>query len=75
MIHFIFLLIYVLCDSGFVQMNTAATTLLDTFDVSKLLVAIILILIAIIIVSGGLNRVSNVLKKWVPTMVLFYFIS
>lgn len=74
-IYSIFLLIYVLCDSGFVQMNTAATTLLDTFDVSKLLVAIILILIAIIIVSGGLNRVSNVLKKWVPTMVLFYFIS
>ena len=75
LIYSIFLLIYVLCDSGFVQMNTAATTLIDTFSIPKWIIAGILITIAIIIVSGGLKRVSNVLKKWVPTMFIFYFLA
>lgn len=74
-IYSIFLLIYVLCDSGFVQMNTAATTLIDTFNIPKWIIAIFLISIATIIVSGGLKRVSNVLKKWVPTMFIFYFLA
>ena len=74
-VYSIFLLIYVLCDSGFVQMNTAATTLIDTFGLQKWIIAIFLISIAIIIVSGGLTRVSNVLKKWVPIMFVFYFIA
>ena len=74
-IYSIFLLIYVLCDSGFVQMNTAATSIFDTFNISKWIIAIILISIAVIIVSGGLKRVSNILEKTVPLMVIFYFIA
>ncbi len=73
-IYVIFLLIYVLCDSGFVQMNTAATSLLDTFKIDKIVVAIILISIGILVVSGGLKRVSSILKRSVPIMFIFYFI-
>lgn len=70
-----FLFVYVLCDSGFVQMNTAATSILDTFNVSKVLIAGILIFIATFIVAGGLKRVSKVLSKSVPIMFIFYFIA
>ena len=73
-IYVIFLLIYVLCDSGFVQMNTAATSLLDTFKIDKIVGAIILISIGILVVTGGLKRVSSILKRSVPIMFIFYFI-
>ena len=73
-VYVLFLLIYVLCDSGFVQMNTAATSILDTFNISKIVVAIILISVGILVVSGGLKRVSSILKRSVPIMFIFYFI-
>ncbi len=74
-IYSFFLLVYVLCDSGFVQMNTAATSILDTFSMTKWIVAVLLIGIAILVVSGGLKRVSNILEKTVPAMFIFYFLA
>ena len=73
-VYVFFLLVYVLCDSGFVQMNTAATSILDTFNIGKIVVAIFLIGIGILVVSGGLKRVSSILKRSVPIMFIFYFI-
>lgn len=74
-IYTVFLFVYVLCDSGFVQMNTAATSILDTFSVSKTLIAVVLIIVASFIVAGGLKRVSKVLSKSVPIMFIFYFLA
>ena len=56
-------------------MNTAATSIMDTFNVSKVIIASILIVLAVIIVAGGLKRVSKVLSKSVPLMFIFYFIT
>ena len=33
LVYSLFLLVYVICDSGFVQMNTAATSIMDTFNI------------------------------------------
>ena len=74
-IYLVFLLIYVICDSGFIQMNTAATAIIDTFDIPKWIIALFLISGATMIVYGGLKRVSNVLKKMVPIMFIFYFLT
>lgn len=71
-IYSIALLIYVLCDSGFVQINTVSTALTDTFNISELFVGISLLIISFIIIKGGLKRVSNVLEKMVPIMCLLY---
>ena len=69
------LLTYVLCDSGFVQINTISSSLNDTFNLSPWIIVIILVLISLIIIYGGLKRVSNVLEKVVPIMCVIYVVS
>ena len=75
LIYTLFLFIYVLCDSGFVQMNTVATALTSTLNIPTILLAVGIILLATFIVAGGVKRVSGVLKRLVPFMVLFYFLA
>lgn len=73
-IYSIALLIYVLCDSGFVQINTVSTALEDTFKIAPLYIGIFLTIISLIIIKGGLKRVSNVLEKFVPIMCILYIL-
>ncbi len=73
-IYSIALLIYVLCDSGFVQINTVSTALEDTFHIAPLYIGIFLFAISLIILMGGLKRVSKVLEKSVPVMCLLYIL-
>lgn len=73
-IYSIALLIYVLCDSGFVQINTVSTALEDTFKIAPLYIGIFLALISLIIIKGGLKRVSKVLEKSVPVMCMLYIL-
>lgn len=74
-VYAIALLIYVLCDSGFVQINTVASSLMDTFNISSLIIGIVLLVLSIIVVSGGLKRVSGILSKMVPGMCIFYLVA
>lgn len=68
------LLIYVLCDAGFVQINTVSTALIDTFNIKPFYLGIILFIISFIVIKGGLKRVSNLLEKMVPIMCGLYII-
>ena len=73
-IYTITLLIYVLCDSGFVQINTIATSLMDTFPFEAVPIAIVIFVLSLFVISGGLNRVSHTLEKLVPFMYATYII-
>ena len=73
-IYIIALLFYVLCDAGFVQINTVSTSLIDIFNIPIIIIWCILIIISFIVILGGLKRVSNVLSKLVPIMCLFYIL-
>lgn len=74
-VYAVALLVYVLCDSGFVQINTVASSLMDTFNISSIIIGISLLIISIIIVSGGLKRVTDILSKMVPGMCIFYLVA
>lgn len=74
-LYSIALLIYVLCDSGFVQINTVSSSLIDTFNIRPLYIGIVLLIISFIIIKGGLKRVSNILEKMVPIMCCLYIVT
>ena len=75
-IYSIALLTYVLCDAGFVQVNTMSTSINNTFNIEPLYIGLFLITISFIIIKGGLKRVSNILCKSVPIMcILYIFVS
>ena len=73
-IYSITLLIYVLCDSGFVQINTIATSIVDTFAIPVWTIAVVAFILSLFVIAGGLKRVSKVLEKLVPFMYAFYII-
>lgn len=74
-IYSIGLLILVISDSGFVQINTLATSINDTFGIPLVVIAITLILLSIIIINKGFNRTTNVLEKIVPIMSGIYIVT
>ena len=74
-IYSIGLLILVISDSGFVQINTLATSINDTFEIPLVVIAITLILLCIIIIIKGFNRTTNVLEKIVPIMSGIYIVT
>lgn len=74
-IYSIALMIYVLCDAGFVQINTVSTSLMDTFSIKPILVGAILLILSIFIINGGLKRISKILEKAVPSMCIFYLVA
>lgn len=74
-IYSIALMIYVLCDAGFVQINTVSTSLMDTFSIKPILVGAILLILSIFIINGGLKRISKILEKAVPAMCIFYLVA
>lgn len=74
-IYSIALLVYVITDSCFAQMNTLATTINETFNIPLIIIGIVVMLLSIIIISQGFNKTSNILKKIVPIMTIIYLIS
>lgn len=74
-VYSIALLMYVLCDAGFVQINTVASSLTETFPIQNWIIGVVLLVLSIIVVSGGLKRVTDVLTKMVPGMCVFYLIA
>lgn len=74
-IYSVALLVYVICDSGFVQINTIATSIIDTFHVEAIIIGIVLLILAIIIFAGGLKRIGKIMEKTVPFMCMFYILA
>lgn len=74
-VYSVALLIYVITDSCFAQMNTLATTINDTFNIPLIFIGIVVMLISIFIINQGFDKTSNILKKVVPIMTLLYLVS
>ncbi len=74
-VYSIALLIYVVCDSGFVQINTVSSSLIDTFAISPIIIGVVLVVISVLIFWGGIKRISKVLEKAVPVMCIFYLVA
>lgn len=74
-IYSIALLVYVLCDAGFIQINTVSSSLNDTFSITPIIIGIILLTLSFFIVKGGLKRISKILEKIVPIMCVFYLLT
>ena len=74
-VYIVALLLYVLCDAGFVQVNTVSTSLIEIFNIPIFLIGLFLVFISFLIIKGGLKRISNVLVKMVPSMCIFYLVA
>lgn len=75
LVYSIGVLILVISDAGFVQINTLATSINSTFGIPLIAIAIALILLSIIIINKGFTRTTNVLQKMVPIMSGIYIIT
>ncbi len=67
--------IIIICYSfGFtsIQSNTITTSALQMFDINKIIIASILSLIVLLIIFGGVKKISNVTSKLVPFMIALY---
>lgn len=73
-VYSIVLLIYVMCDSGFVQINTIATSINSTFNIPLWPIAVVVFVLSLFVISGGLKRVSQTLERLVPFMYATYII-
>ena len=59
---------------GMVQANAIATNINETFGVDKWIVCIVLLVLAGIILVGGVKRIGYVAGKLVPGMAIFYVV-
>ncbi len=57
------------------QIHTIADNLNDTFSVPYIVSGIFLMILAGLVVLGGIKRIASVTEKIVPIMVLFYVIA
>lgn len=57
-----------------IQANTIAISFSNIFNLSKWLIGIFLVLITILLISKGLESITNVCAKMVPFMGGFYFL-
>ena len=57
------------------QVNTIATNMENAFSIPKLITGIFLMVLAGLVIIGGLKRIAAVTEKIVPVMVILYLIG
>ena len=57
------------------QINTIATNMRDSFSIPAYITGIVLMIIAALVVIGGIKRIAAVTEKIVPVMVLAYLLG
>lgn len=57
------------------QVNTIATNMQSAFSIPKLITGIVVMILAGLVIVGGLKRIAAVTEKIVPVMVLLYFLG
>ena len=57
------------------QVNTIATNMYDAFSIPKFVTGIIVLILAGLVVLGGLKRIAAVAEKIVPVMVVLYILG
>ena len=56
------------------QTNSVATSLHDNFGIPQLVVGLVLIVLVMLVICGGIKRISNFTGVFVPFMAIFYLI-
>ena len=57
------------------QINTISTNMSSTFGIPNWIIGIVLMIIAALVVIGGIKRIAAVAEKVVPVMVLLYLLG
>lgn len=57
------------------QINSIASVMKSTFDISEYLTGGVLALFLGLVIVGGIKRIAGVTEKLVPTMAILYFVS
>ncbi|MGN0178333.1 MAG: alanine/glycine:cation symporter family protein [Monoglobaceae bacterium] len=57
------------------QVNTIATNMLDAFSIPKFVTGIVVLVLAGLVIVGGLKRIAAVTEKIVPAMVILYLVG
>lgn len=57
------------------QVNTIATNMLDAFSIPKFVTGIVVLILAGLVIVGGLKRIAAVTEKIVPAMVIIYLVG
>ena len=58
-----------------IQSNTIVASALQLFDISKIIIALILAIVIFLIIFGGIKKISDVTSKLVPLMTIIYVLS
>lgn len=74
-IYSVGLIVIVLADACFVQVNTLATAAKDVFNVPLLVSGIVVIGISLLVVIGGTQRIGKFCSMLVPPMCVVYIIG
>ena len=57
------------------QINTISTNMNSTFGIPSWITGVVLMIIAALVVIGGIKRIASVAEKIVPVMVLLYLVG
>ena len=57
------------------QVNTIATNMLDAFSIQNFVTGIVVLILAGLVIVGGLKRIAAVTEKIVPVMVILYLLG
>lgn len=74
-IYSVALMLLVLTDAAFVQVNTAATALDDAFGVPLIVTGVAIALVSLVVVVGGIKRIGKFCSVVVPPMCALYIIG
>ena len=74
-IYAVALLLLVLTDASFVQVNTAATALDDAFGVPLIVTGVAIAVVSLIVVIGGTQRIGKFCSVVVPPMCILYVVA
>jgi len=74
MIYAITLLIFVITNASFVQVNTMASAILDIAPIPPIVIGVAVIVIGLIAVAGGITRIGDFCGKMVPPMCILYIV-
>ena len=72
--HIYAFLIIICYIGGFlsIQANTITKSTIELFNIDKNIIALILSIVVLIVIFGGVKKISNVTSKLVPIMIVLY---
>ncbi len=74
-IYAVGLIVIVLADACFVQVNTLATAAEDVFNIPLVVSGVVIVAISLIVVIGGTKRIGTFCSMIVPPMCILYIIG